>query len=231
MELADIFIIALVGALLTLDTTTILQSFISQPLIACTLIGGLSNDFALGLQIGMIMQFLWISSIPVGAAIIPGGNGAAMISTALAIYLSRQFPELFNIILLLIVLYAILLSFIGAKLRVIHHNKNIFILDYIMKNIDNGGFNVLRKAIIFSVILNYVRFFVLIYLGLIIGDYIISKVLLIVPAIWDLYAKYTVTALWAMGLGLALTFYDNKDMRKYILIGVGVGVIIMAFLR
>ena len=230
MELADFFIIAMLGALLTLDTTTVLQAFISQPLIACTLIGWAGGDVYLGLQIGMIMQFLWITNIPIGAAIIPGGNGAAMIAAALAIHLNGLFPAHFNIILLLIVLYAILLSYIGAELRLWHRNKNVFLLDYIMKNIDEGELSVLRKAVFSSIILNYFRFFVLIFIGLVIGDLLLANVLKIIPALWNIYAKYTVTALWAIGLGLALTLYDTRDMRKYILIGIGFGIVIMRFM-
>jgi mannose/fructose/N-acetylgalactosamine-specific phosphotransferase system component IIC len=227
MELADFFIIALLGALLTLDTTTVLQAFISQPIIACTLIGWAGGDVYIGLQIGMVMQFLWITNIPVGAAIIPGGNGAAMIATALAIHLNVLFPGQFNIILLLIVLYAILLSYIGAELRLWHRNKNVFLLDYIMNNIDHGGFNVLRRAIYLSVLLNYFRFFIIIFIGLVIGDLLLSNLLKIIPALWNTYAKYTVTALWAIGLGLGLTLYDTRDMRKYIIIGIGFGIVIM----
>ncbi len=227
MELADFFYIALLGALLTLDTTTVLQAYISQPIIACTLIGWTGGDVYLGLQIGMIMQFLWITNIPVGAAVIPGGNGAAMIAAALAIHLNGLFPDHFNIILLMVVLYAILISYIGAELRLWHRNKNVFLLDYIMKNLDDQGFKVVRRAVFSSVILNYFRFFVLIFIGLAVGDLLISYVLAKTPAVWNIYAKYTVSTLWAIGLGLALTLYDSKDMRKYIAVGFGAGLLIL----
>ncbi len=230
MGLAEFFIIALLGALLTLDTTTVLQAFISQPIIACTLIGWAGGDIYIGLQIGMIMQFLWITNIPVGAAVIPGGNGAAMIATTLAIHLNGLFPEHFNIVLLLVVLYAILLSYIGAELRLWHRNKNTFLLDYIMRNIEKSGFNVVRRAVFFSIALNYFRFFTLIFIGLIVGDLALSAVLGSIPLVWNDYAKYTVIALWAIGLGLALTLYDTKDMRRYILIGIGFGIVLMGLL-
>ncbi len=227
MELTDFFVIALVGALLTLDKTTLVQAFISQPIIACTVIGWLGHDIGMGIEIGMIMQFLWITNIPVGAAITPGGNGAAMIAVALAIHLNRLFPEQFNLILLLVVLYAVLLSYIGAKLRSWHRNRNVFILDRILKNVDKGDFNILGKSIFISIALNYLRFFVIIFTGLILGEIMLSNIIGAMPSVWNIYAKYTMPTLWAMGLGLGLTLYDTKDVRRYILIGIIMGIIVM----
>jgi len=229
MELYEFFIIGLVGAFLTLDTTTLVQSFVSQPVIACTMIGWLGNDIGVGIEIGMIMQFLWITNIPVGAAIIPGGNGAAMIAAALTIHLNRLYPEQYNLILILVIFYAILLSYVGAKLRSWHRNSNVFILEHIMKGVEKGDFDVLGKSILFSVVLNYLRFFIIIFVGLILGDMVLSNIIGMTPSIWNIYAKYTMLTLWAIGLGLGMTLYDKKDVRLYILIGIVLGIVTMRF--
>ena len=136
--MGELVSISLFGALLTLDTKALFQVLISQPLIACTLIGWLTNDIALGLHIGFLMQLLWLSNLPVGAALVPEGNLASIVAAGLVIQLNHQFGDYTNFIILIAALYALGVSCIGAKIVDLLRNWNILFLDKALKLTDNG---------------------------------------------------------------------------------------------
>jgi hypothetical protein len=98
-----------------------------------------------------------------------------------------------------------------------------------MKNVEKGNFDTLGKTVLFSAVLNFFRFFVIIFIGLVLGDILLSNIIGTLPAIWNIYAKYTMLTLWAMGLGLGMTLYDKKDVRLYILMGIVLGIVMMRF--
>lgn len=66
-ELLVLFIILL----LSYDTTLFLQSMVSQPIFSCSLIGLLCGNFELGIFLGGVCQFAFLSYVPVGGAKIP----------------------------------------------------------------------------------------------------------------------------------------------------------------
>jgi len=61
--------IAGVGALLSLDRTAWGQLMISRPVVLAPIIGLLCGNGAVGLFVGVLIELLWISDLPVGAAI------------------------------------------------------------------------------------------------------------------------------------------------------------------
>ena len=61
--------IAGVGALLSLDRTAWGQLMISRPVVLAPIIGLLCGNGTVGLFVGVLIELLWISDLPVGAAI------------------------------------------------------------------------------------------------------------------------------------------------------------------
>ena len=86
----QIFALSLIGGLLVLDTTAALQILISQPLISCTFLGWLGGDIQLGLHFGLLVQLLWLSQLPVGAAKIPAGNLGSIVGVILSLQLKQE---------------------------------------------------------------------------------------------------------------------------------------------
>lgn len=61
----------LLGGLLSLDRTAVLQTMASRPLVGATLAGWLVGDPALGLLAGLLLELLWLMDLPVGASVPP----------------------------------------------------------------------------------------------------------------------------------------------------------------
>jgi mannose/fructose/N-acetylgalactosamine-specific phosphotransferase system component IIC len=82
-----IFSLGLLGALLSLDETAVLQSWLSQPLPAGLLAGIIGGDPVSGATLGLLVQLLVLSNIPVGQ-FRPGEQVAAVVAGVGAMTLS-----------------------------------------------------------------------------------------------------------------------------------------------
>jgi mannose/fructose/N-acetylgalactosamine-specific phosphotransferase system component IIC len=58
---------ALLGGLAALDATPLAQTLFSQPLVTATLLGWLWGDWATALAVGVVLQILAASTLPVGS--------------------------------------------------------------------------------------------------------------------------------------------------------------------
>lgn len=67
-----------------LDRTAALQIMISRPIVAAPLVAWLLGDIAVGLEIGLMVELLWLARLPVGAAIPPDDTQVAIAGTVLA---------------------------------------------------------------------------------------------------------------------------------------------------
>jgi mannose/fructose/N-acetylgalactosamine-specific phosphotransferase system component IIC len=82
-----VFGLGLLGALLSLDDTAVLQSWVSQPLPAGLLAGVIGGDPVSGLSLGLLVQLLVLSNIPVGQSF-PGEHVAAVVAAVGAVTLT-----------------------------------------------------------------------------------------------------------------------------------------------
>ena len=72
-----------------LDRVALVQVMISRPLVAGSLTGWVLGNPLVGMEIGMLLELLWLGRIPVGAAIPPDDTQVAVGSTVLAITMGR----------------------------------------------------------------------------------------------------------------------------------------------
>ena len=62
-----IFATLLLGGLAVLDATPFAQTLFSQPLVTATLLGAIWGDMRLALEVGIVLQILAASTLPIGA--------------------------------------------------------------------------------------------------------------------------------------------------------------------
>lgn len=72
-------------ALLEMDTTYIGQFLFSRPLVAGGILGFLTGDFLLGLQLGLFTELLYLDFMPIGGVVPPSGAISAGMGV-LAVY-------------------------------------------------------------------------------------------------------------------------------------------------
>lgn len=79
-----------VAILSGLDRTAAGQFMLCRPIVAAPLTGMLLGDVAIGLQVGAMLELLWLGRLPVGAAIPPDDSQVAIGCTFLAIISHAQ---------------------------------------------------------------------------------------------------------------------------------------------
>ena len=83
MVWVDVLLGGIVAVFAGLDRTALLQMMISRPIVAAPLTGWLLGDAEVGLQVGAMVELLWLSRLPVGAAIPPDDTQIAIGATTL----------------------------------------------------------------------------------------------------------------------------------------------------
>ncbi|MCC6319182.1 MAG: PTS sugar transporter subunit IIC [Gemmatimonadaceae bacterium] len=83
MTFADMAIIALLGAVLGLDTVSFPQAMYSRPIVACTVTAGLLGAAPAGLLLGALVEAFALETLPVGAARYPEWGSSSAVGGAL----------------------------------------------------------------------------------------------------------------------------------------------------
>ena len=81
----DLALLTFLGGLLALDGTSFGQFMVSRPLVAGTLTGWAVGDPVLGLLMGGILEFYFISVFPVGGGHFPEGGAPTLVAVATAV--------------------------------------------------------------------------------------------------------------------------------------------------
>ncbi|MGD9019102.1 MAG: PTS sugar transporter subunit IIC, partial [Desulfuromonadales bacterium] len=84
MIAVDYLLAGMVSMLTGLDRVAFVQFMISRPLVAGPLTGWVLGDPLTGLEVGMLLELLWLGRLPVGAAIPPDDTQVAVGATVLA---------------------------------------------------------------------------------------------------------------------------------------------------
>lgn len=74
-------------AFIDLDTTYVGQLLISRPLFIGTILGALTGNLFLGLQIGIFTELIYIDYLPIGGVVPPSGS----VTTAIALLMNYFF--------------------------------------------------------------------------------------------------------------------------------------------
>jgi len=85
MAVVDYGLAGIIAVVCGLDRTALGQLMISRPIVAGPLTGWILGEPLTGLQIGSMLELLWLGRLPVGAAIPPDDTQVAVGATAIAV--------------------------------------------------------------------------------------------------------------------------------------------------
>jgi len=118
--------LSLLGAIILLDKYAIGEFGISQPIIAGTIIGGLSGDIRTGIFIGALFQMIFLANLPIGRDVPPDAQGAGIAGCGSYFILKQINQAEPNLIIIFLVgiLASILGSFFDIFVR--HINEQLY---------------------------------------------------------------------------------------------------------
>jgi len=216
--------IGLIGSLLALDTTIVFQFLVSQPLVTASVLGWLMGDLQLGIQVGFYLQLLWLRNIPVGGAIVPEGNVAAIVTTCLVLRYHSDMVY-FNSVMVLAVIYGVAISYLGGEIVVMYRKFNVNLLNWVLNGLKRVKLLPLNLAPFGSILVYFTVMFILIYISVTVGD-VLFKQISNIPVAWDDYFRFGLVAILGIGVGLVVSLYKQKDDRFLLAIGFLLGGII-----
>ncbi len=194
------FLIALIIGFIGLDTTIAFQVLLSQPIFSCSILGWVFGNPALGIEIGLIMQLLWINIVPSGASTFPEGNIASMVTCAIALkFADIDMP---NLVFTAAFITGIIVSYLGDRLTIIDRKLNGKIFDLILQAAKEANLSKITLLDIASIVIYFSIMSLLAFSTLTLADvfipflqhqfpYLEAKLAIVKPAIW--------------GIGIALT--------------------------
>ncbi|MEZ4485509.1 MAG: PTS sugar transporter subunit IIC [Syntrophotaleaceae bacterium] len=90
MFLSALGVTVAVAIICGLDRTAAGQFMLCRPIVAAPLTGWLLGEASIGLQVGAMLELLWLGRLPVGAAIPPDDSQVAVGCTFLAVISHAQ---------------------------------------------------------------------------------------------------------------------------------------------
>lgn len=128
MAIAQWMMVAAVSILSGLDRTALAQTLLSRPLVCSCLIGYLLGVFVPAVQIGIMLELLWLMRLPVGATIAPDDTQAAIGAVVLVKLFLPQISEHLYAFIIFIVVVVIILAEVGKCWDVWarHLNERLF---------------------------------------------------------------------------------------------------------
>lgn len=146
MAAASYLMAAAVAILSGLDRTAFLQLMISRPIVVAPLTGWLLGDPMAGLQIGAMVELLWLGRLPVGAAIPPDDTQVAIGSTVLAITMGSRLGLSDPAFIILCTLIAMPLGKVGQFFERMARNWNGRLLQKAQNALGKGQFRAAEQA-------------------------------------------------------------------------------------
>jgi len=123
--IAEIALVSLVGGFISIDRTAAFQVMLSRPVVTSPLIGMMLGDVMTGIQAGLVIELLWIGSLPVGASVPPDETIVSILVPSLAIWQGRITDGAGFQILALALILTIPLAILARRLDSGIREKNI----------------------------------------------------------------------------------------------------------
>lgn len=146
MPAASYLMAAAVAVFSGLDRTAFMQLMISRPIVAAPLTGWLLGDTLAGLQVGAMVELLWLGRLPVGAAIPPDDTQVAIGSTVLAITMGNRMGLLDPAFVILCTLIAMPLGKVGQLFDRWARNWNGRLLQKAQNSLAEGQFRAAEQV-------------------------------------------------------------------------------------
>jgi mannose/fructose/N-acetylgalactosamine-specific phosphotransferase system component IIC len=204
-------------ALFGLDQKHAFQLALSQPLILCSAIGLFLGDFQTAIYFGLFVQLIWLGNLPVGASITPEGNLASAIGCVLYVQFKEGYIPFGQLLLLMVFLYTIIVSYFGGQLDVAMRKFNIRLFNYTISSINDQKKANVGKIAFLALFIQYSVLFIFILLTIHAGNLLFSNISDFFSEEYTPLWQYTNVAIVGVGVGMVMSVYKGRDLKKIIL--------------
>ena len=216
----ELLIISVAGGIVAIDTTASWQVMISQPIVACSLIGLSFGEPELGLLIGILLELPWLIEIPTGGSHISEGNIGSLVTAGLTIHLVHHQIDSVNIALICSILWGLWISWLGGKLVHSMRKTNVMFSYRADKAANTANLKKITLLNMGGVGHAYFLGFFLAGISFTLGTLIIGKLAALIPTYFDKAFGYGKIGILALGTGILLSMFLSRENFKYFVIGI-----------
>ncbi|MDR2426689.1 MAG: PTS sugar transporter subunit IIC [Endomicrobium sp.] len=207
MIIENIVILAFIAAVCSMDVTAFGQFMICRPIFCAPLFGYLMGDISIGLWIGMIVEMVWINSIPLGTAV---PIDIASISINATFWACKYYPSIQEAAICAL-LFAVPFAYFYKEIDINGRNMNIRIMKWVENGIKEGKEWKINAGVFFSLFLFLLRAFIFYLIVMFLGGVIFQLIYLQIPAFVIAGLKKAWYLLPILGFGSVL--YNFKNIR------------------
>ncbi|MGM0441591.1 MAG: PTS sugar transporter subunit IIC [Elusimicrobiota bacterium] len=214
----NLLLAAAAGSVCVSDSTVVGQFMISRPIFSGPLIGFLTGDIISGLLIGMLMELIWITVIPMGGAI----PADSTVVTVLATYFSNSSSiPTGKSYMVFLVLMLVPVGILFKKLDILHRARNLYFVKNVEKKCKERNFSYINRATYLSAAFFIFKAFLFLGSVMYIGQIIIPVLFSWLPGLLKDSFNFLFYIIPSVGLGTSATIFifkkspGGKDRRVY----------------
>ncbi|SES84335.1 PTS sugar transporter subunit IIC [Anaerobranca gottschalkii] len=213
------FLAALISAITYIDATAVGQTMISRPIVSAPIIGLILGDLQTGILVGVLLELLWVGTLPVGATVPPESTFAAVNTVAIAIL--TGFTDVSSLILIFIFLipFLYIASFFEDKIR----GKNNKLTIIAEKLIEEGKLDKLVRLHFLGLSRFFSKTFIISLIAVTIGYYIIPPVYQDLPQSFYNTLEIGGKILPILGVAVVIDLLINKRNLYFLFLGLLLG--------
>ena len=204
--MAKIVILSLVAALFDLDESAFGRFMISRPIVVAPFFAWILGDIKTGLWIGLTIELLWTSAIPMGASI-PYDITVLSILTVVWGMLAAPGNDAALIVAMAVGL-PVMIFFKRAELNLRYFN--IKISHWVEKGVNEGNEHRIAQGVLLGLILYYLKAFILFLIVLYPGKLLVAFIFARLPYNVVSSFELLLLVLPVVGLGMMLVSFHNK---------------------
>ncbi len=175
------------------------------------------GDFQTAIYFGLFVQLIWLGNLPVGASITPEGNLASAIGCVLYVQFNESYIAFGQLLLLIVFFYTIIVSYFGGQLDVAMRKFNIRLFNYTISSINDQKKANVGKIAFLALLLQYSVLFIFILLTIHAGNLLFSNISDFFSEEYTPLWQYTNVAIVGVGVGMVMSVYKGRDLKKIIL--------------
>jgi mannose/fructose/N-acetylgalactosamine-specific phosphotransferase system component IIC len=223
LDLVRYLPLAILGAVLGLDTVSFPQAMLSRPLVAATAAGALLGLPERGLLVGVALEFFALETLPFGASRYPEWGGAAVVGGALF----AMTPEGTAAAMTVAVLAGLVTAGFGGASMVLLRRWNARWAKTQQRGLARGSGLTVTGLQLAGLTADLVRGFVLTFAALVLFDALRVAVLTTIDISPTLSRAFIVSVASAVGLAAVFKVVrTTPGARWWLLVGLGAGFLV-----
>lgn len=228
--LLSVLKISLLGGLIYLDRTAVLQIMISRPIVIGPILGMILGNPQLGLKMGVILELLWLNMLPIGSNIPPDDSFASIAAIGGGILINKNIVISESVLISFITIISVPFAIFGQKIDITIRRFNIILSRKAYDDLEKGKPIFAEKGNLIGVLNHYIVIALGLFLILIILVPTLTYLLPILPngVVWSL--EWTYNFLPFLGLAVIFCTYDRRKSLIYFISGFLLAFTITSFL-